>query len=395
MESFYVTLPLNEKQTHEAFYNTEFDQNINLTGSWEVGLSEISFTKSWPNILTTQNIALYYFDPSKENGVGKHITNDAIITTGYYTKETLITQLNKAVLKHFDTNLLKENRNIEVSKPPFIMFNNTLNNFKLVPGITNKSGFLYIVPTPQICEIIGYNYQEIIVNIEELFKKYYSFRKENPNENIPLPTDEAYMESKSPLTLDKTKYFYVISDICTERLFGSTRKNLLRFVKLPKRSKYGDQITVQYNSPQYISLKKNNFNSIEIKFTTELNHRKHNETKENYIKFYGGFALVTLHFRKISEQKLIDVIAPLRPKPNLKNPIPAFHQIIVNDQKALDLSGKDLIKKDTNDQKIQITCDPLNSNNCKNKKPILYTNLDDDTDTDTDTDSDTETKDSI
>lgn len=64
-KEFYITLPSNVSST-EYFpentvvnYYTKLAQRVVLDGSWEVGLSEVSFTNSWYNITTNQSIEVY------------------------------------------------------------------------------------------------------------------------------------------------------------------------------------------------------------------------------------------------------------------------------------------------------------------------------------------------
>src|SRR2546423_4971210 len=55
MDSFYVTLPSNvvngKFENRIGSYTTILPQNLHLDGKWMVGLSEISYTNSWFNIL--------------------------------------------------------------------------------------------------------------------------------------------------------------------------------------------------------------------------------------------------------------------------------------------------------------------------------------------------------
>ncbi len=88
MESFYVTLPCDFKKKDEGYYRTELAQTVNLTGNWVVGLSEISFQKTWLNIKSNQQISLLYFDPDNKYGVGKSQIEKAFIKIGNYTKSS-------------------------------------------------------------------------------------------------------------------------------------------------------------------------------------------------------------------------------------------------------------------------------------------------------------------
>lgn len=72
-EEFYITLPSNvsstdyfPKNTVANFY-TKLAQSVVLDGSWEVGLSEVSFTNSWYNITSNQIIEVCNDDKTNLN----------------------------------------------------------------------------------------------------------------------------------------------------------------------------------------------------------------------------------------------------------------------------------------------------------------------------------------
>jgi hypothetical protein len=76
-DNFYVTLPSNVsqhkyfKQNTIANYITKLPSHISLDGKWEVGLVEVSYTKSWYNVQNDYKISFEYYEP-------EHMTSDSL-----------------------------------------------------------------------------------------------------------------------------------------------------------------------------------------------------------------------------------------------------------------------------------------------------------------------------
>ena len=74
-DNFYITLPSNVKsfflENKISNYKTKLSSRIILPDEWEVGLVEISYTFSWYNLSSDEEIKLLYF----ENGEIKKMTS--------------------------------------------------------------------------------------------------------------------------------------------------------------------------------------------------------------------------------------------------------------------------------------------------------------------------------
>src|SRR5277367_1690802 len=270
MEQFYVTLPCKFNKNTQANYTTQLQQNVNLPGSWAVGLSEISFSKTWSNIISTESVMLLYFDSNRTNGINKSIIEEAVIPKNMYTKEYLIETINDAIKLHFDDmKNLKKNTDIQMETIPTVNFNRKTNTFVLCKGKSknHSHGYLYVLPSSNLCEIIGFDYQEILVDVQELFGKYLTFFNANKNsegilpDNLKVPEEDITIIPRYPYSSEPVKLLYVMSDICNDRIFGATRRDLLRIVDIPFSANYGDQITISYSNPQYTQVKKISFSN--------------------------------------------------------------------------------------------------------------------------------------
>jgi hypothetical protein len=313
MESFYVTLPCDFKTNHKGYYQTLLSKAIDLNGIWQVGISDISFTKSWFNIKKQQKIKIIYFNPKGEGGVGESDYEDSVIYPSNYTKETIVTEINKAVMKHFQPSYLKKNTDITILHYPVIRFDFILNKFFLYPGTTKEHGLTFILPSQEICYILGYDYDELLDHYRKIYSDYIQHQRDNilNIEIKPLPDDHdkyyKYVpQPVMPFNLEPVKFLYIVSDLCEERSFGSVSRPILRCVEVPYLAQYGDQIFHSYSYPQYFKIIKNNFNTIDIKIRPEINYTKQDsksEKNEELVEFQSGKILVTLHFRKIGDIK--------------------------------------------------------------------------------------------
>src|SRR5258708_31078824 len=103
--SFYITLPSNvvSQQFADntiANYLTILNQRISLEGQWNVGLSEISYTKSWYNVLDSHKIMLFdelgnIFEAGLYTENKEVHSNSLSISSGFYeSADELIKHIN-------------------------------------------------------------------------------------------------------------------------------------------------------------------------------------------------------------------------------------------------------------------------------------------------------------
>jgi len=305
MESFYITLPFKFKKNQAGFYNTAFENTIHLNGTYTVGLSEISFPKTWQDIENNQKITLLYYDPTKNRFIGRSAGEHAIVPSGNYTKESLVEIMNDVIQQHFSDYKLKEDINVQIEKFPKIRFSKMDDKFELHFGTTKSSGYIMILPYPELCDILGFSYDTIINHAMKLFKDYGNFQQTNPTLNINKFETDAILKTTYKYNLEPLKNIYMISDICTKRLFGIRKKNILKIVNIPDTSEYGRQISFEYPNPQYCFVTTNDIKSINIKFVKEMNFND-NFDFEDLVLFNTGSGHVTLHFQKISAKSFED-----------------------------------------------------------------------------------------
>jgi hypothetical protein len=99
-QQFFLTLPSNSSMnlfpdntlTH---YYTQLAQSIHLEGTWECGLSEIFYPRSWYNVTKGSN-TLYLMRPNKVNGLAQWYKTT--LPSGFYTSGAeLVNVLNEII----------------------------------------------------------------------------------------------------------------------------------------------------------------------------------------------------------------------------------------------------------------------------------------------------------
>jgi hypothetical protein len=154
-----------------------------------------------------------------------------------------------------------------------------------------------------------------------------------------------------------------MTDIIHDRVFGTTRRNILRIIEVPSDKKFGEQISIKYDNIQYIQLNTNRFSKIEIKIRKKINYGSNLEREgEHILDLRSGTLLLTLHFKKKSDQVLKATAIPT----------------ISTKGKRDYLFIEAAIPKITAEYKNKIvpfTCDPLKYLNCKPSFPYEIKNI--------------------
>jgi len=88
----------------------------------------------------------------------------------------------------------------------------------------------------------------------------------------------------------------VYSNIVKHQLVGDTVTQLLRLVHIPSTAKFGDQVTITYEKPQFFPLTHNYFKNIEILVCDDTGRK---------IPFQFGRTYVTLVFKRDEDPFLI------------------------------------------------------------------------------------------
>ena len=262
---FYLTLPSNSSlryfpDNHASHFITKLPQAQELTGQYEVGLSEIQFSNSYQNVLKDTVYFEYQEDydthPS-DRQIRKLSCRRVDVSAGLYeSNKSFISTLNKAA---------SENLSAAYGVP------------KGSPVIK----FYYNPSTRRACIHLIKPHVRSILRLSPTL-----------TEILAMPTNEMSGKGKffsqHAMDLDKdVKSIFVYTDLVQPRPVGDVVVPLLR--TLPPVKKERDTVHYLFEKPHYIPLARFQFDTVEILLTSDQGKQ---------ISFDNGHCIVTLHFRR-------------------------------------------------------------------------------------------------
>src|SRR5262249_10221977 len=149
MESFYVTLPSNVS-SHDLYENTignyvtKLAKVLRLDSSYEVGLSEISYTYSWYNIQTDQRIRLI----DQEHRV-LDIYNIVVPSGQYASVYSILSEIEKGLA------LLKGTRP-DINSAPIISTDEITRKITIITGTNIKDHDIFMLFPEDLARILGF-----------------------------------------------------------------------------------------------------------------------------------------------------------------------------------------------------------------------------------------------
>lgn len=230
-----------------SHYFTKLPQTIDLTGDYEVGLSEVHINHEPYNILSSESKFAY-----RE---GKHPIERYRLPTDKYTQ-------NVEVINKLTDAFYNVGRRFPDGEPRAVLnYDHKTQTVSLV--IVKQHGELVL--TRALARVLGF--------------KRLKFVGSKPR--------KSYKASR-PMTLTPHhKSVYLYCDIITPRPVGDYMVPLLR--NLPTQKLEERDVHIVYEKPHYIPLSRPQFNNIEILITSD---------KGEEIPFEDGHVVVTLHVRR-------------------------------------------------------------------------------------------------
>jgi hypothetical protein len=270
-----MTLPSNSSMNYYpdnvlANYITKLPQLFDLSGEWEVGLSEIQFPISWYNVDSDEcRMALV------SHGLQEY--KDISPPAGHYENpDELVKQINISIA--------------EVEKKPSVRFSyNDISKKISVKFLDELKYSTSIKMTKSLAELLGFE---------------WTVMREFTEEFANLDTDKQFAEDKAGMLemtpLGKIAYtgslvcdlqrgfhsLFVYCDIAEHVVVGDVKVPLLRTVNIS--GKEGVMISKIYQTVQYVPIQRKQFDTIEIDIRDDTGRR---------VPFQRGKVIVTLHFR--------------------------------------------------------------------------------------------------
>ena len=262
-----------------AEFTTPIEKSFFLEECKYVGIKEISYTKSWFNVLYDCKILLH-------DEYGRHYSiNDThyiyneheyMISAGYYeTAQILVDAINEILNKY------------NLSKNPKLHYNKYNNMVSIELGKTEDD--IKIIPYfgIEIENLLG------LTNRNPVNEYYNTNNAENISEivfqNSTIYRDD-YFKAYHPVEITGGIHsLYVYTDIVYPSSNGDGCSPILRTVEIPPQYKFTEQVTIGYANPQYRRILINGFNSITISIKDDSGC---------LIPFKFGRVLMTLDFKK-------------------------------------------------------------------------------------------------
>lgn len=266
-DSFYLTLPSNSSfdvfpNNTTACYVTQLPQRISLLGDWEISVVEFHYPRTLLNINSTNNII--YFGGKKEYSFKRKIP------IGYYSLRDLVSTINTIdEFKKF-TRLSVSNNKVMSTPLDDTSEETDVNLLKETPNLKNESYsnvINEITLQPNLALLLGF---DVDVN---LLSNHVAPRSGNVN-------------------LGVANQIYLYCDIAEGQYVGDSVSPLLRIIHVDKSNySFGSQMVSLFDSPHYVNLIKNEFETVEIDLRIDSGLP---------VPFLFGNSTVKLHFRKQS-----------------------------------------------------------------------------------------------
>lgn len=300
MTHFYIHLPSNSSEAFYpnntmAEYVTRLMNRVELDGDWEVGLSEILFSKNWYNIRKKEALSLRFVDsslPSSGFKTWSDIYHQVSIGEGYYTSPAeIVDELNSKIQNMSDVAEVPVNRSQYHRE---VTHESHINKFLL-----KQQGLKHLPPDERkkLWPTIKYNSHnnKVVITLGPSqhirlspgLKEALGFG----GDSIKSGDSEAFAVVESNRVIDLNsdlQAFYVYCDIVDSVRVGDTERPLLRIVETGSEPA-GTLVKRQYLTPLYVPVRKKNFEHIEIKLLTDSGKP---------VPFQRGRVIITLHFRK-------------------------------------------------------------------------------------------------
>lgn len=278
-DGFYITLPSNSSREFYGIQNpnnfkTKLSQPISLdTGQWSVGLAEVTYPLTWPN-LDTFTIAVYVREAS---GAGKAYSKK-MQGQRYLNAAHLVREIQWCVNK-----LLPETHANSIK----VRYDDLSGRMRVV---TDPDCHLWV--SRSLAIILGYVTNTAAPRTEENETIYgLKLPREQTDALVPSDNREAD-ESDFSVNINRLRpNIYIYCNVIEHQIIGDTKAPLLRILPVPETSTTGDVVQHKFTNIHYIPLSRGIFEVIELSIV---------DGSGDYIAFKAGYAILKLHFKRIT-----------------------------------------------------------------------------------------------
>jgi hypothetical protein len=251
-------------------FHVQLPNPVQLQGTWEMALSEISFPRSWNNLDGPKEGQPFGFDTAqncmelvfRDKTSAKKVTKIKLsIPPGHYEDiKTLLSVMETKSEVHGGTpeETVRVRENFE-----------TWVKLKYEP-LLNRVGIM--VTNKLVC-----------VRLSKHLKYMLGFDERDVSEFQQGTTLAKY----APDFRARVDNLHVFCDIVQPQIVGNMMLPLLRTV--PVSGKFGDMVSMIFHSPHYVKVHQRSFSHLHVYISSGSN---------NKLKFQYGKILVKIHFRK-------------------------------------------------------------------------------------------------
>ena len=267
----FLTLPSNSSmdiypENKLSDYMVHLPKEINLSGSWEMGLSEILYPNTWYNIDTNQYYIFY------QRGDLEFV---AVLPSGYYQQPQYIV---RQILQEMRREFQNKNKTLVsegvLTQPIDFLFDLTYNPQTQLTtmSIQHKKG----APTT---DRNGTTKPDVVVTLSNELASILGFRE-------TWYREIGEYTSVSVANVDTVNAIYVYCNVIEHRTVGHTLAPLIGV--LPVTGNPGAYVSKRYDKIQYHPVLKKNLSDIHISLRDD---------QGKPIRFRKGKVIVTLHLR--------------------------------------------------------------------------------------------------
>lgn len=259
MNNFYITLPSDSSMQYfpsntVTHFRTHLSEKIDLRGRWVVGLSEIKYPHSWFNV----DAHCYVLVRTK------NFKTVLTLTPGFY--ETVTSIIDELPLQNYA-------KDVKVNLRP------TTNKV----AVTFKGTEFDLAFSLQLGLLLGFK-PDSYVGQAAFEKRVHNNWWPDTHPHVATVTSD----------INRIEELFVYSDIIEPQFVGHLRIPLLRSIKTKRQ--HGELHQKIFQKPDYLALKTNSFQTIEIDIRDALGHP---------VAFQFGRCTVKLHFKRILSEYLL------------------------------------------------------------------------------------------
>jgi hypothetical protein len=268
-------------------YTTRLQKDIALTGDWEIGLSEISFSKTWFNVIDQKEPAMVIRCNECRNARGhgsaaQRIGGDMLefpilLQIGHYeTVDALLEHINESIRNRLSS--FRDRFGPPGSSHPTVQILSEATFPVITYNLLTKRASVFV-------------HKMFAVTLTEHMSRLLGFGKKQNPLTASAKEESSVIVARRPIDMQiGLQHVHVYTDVAEDIPVGDTCAPLLRIVNA--EGKHGHVIHRVYDRPRYIPVQKKHFDSISIHIYDDLGKP---------VLFEYGKVITVVHLRQAKQ----------------------------------------------------------------------------------------------